>query len=323
MRPRLTGAAIPIHNPALPPIVAALPVGLIAPQRKARDPVETMAARVVRVLRVHLMTWVAGPFWPMPLVYVGAMWPTCFAGFRMIRRTGGPMRMLIVIVAGLMLLRRLDGSATALTMRDGFVQAALVAAVIGPLVYLVLPACTCEKHVDDPVPVPGPGNVKLGAAIRATVPLGLSFRLYLVMQPSDMMVMAMVAAMVIVFPTQQWIWSEAGRRVGATFHGAALAAAVLWGFPPSPHLPVLLGTIFLAGAYPGSRMLSVRRPSMVCPYGYLVMPALVAGALSAQDPAHATFTRVVLTLVGAFAAALAVAPLDAPTDWRASGGAAA
>lgn len=48
----------------------------------------------------------------------------------------------------------------------------------------------------------------------------------------------------------------------------------------------------------------------------LLLVALVAGALSTQDPGYATFTRVVLTLGGAFTAAAAVALLDYLTQWR-------
>jgi hypothetical protein len=50
---------------------------------------------------------------------------------------------------------------------------------------------------------------------------------------------------------------------------------------------------------------------MVYQYGFSVTLALVAGALSSQDPGYATFTRIVLTLTGAFTAAFTVAILDA------------
>ncbi|MCI2393506.1 FUSC family protein [Aliiroseovarius sediminis] len=311
----LAYAAIPIINPALPPIIAALPVGLIAAQRKAFNPVKMIAAPIVMIILVYVMTWFVEQLRPLPVVYVGALWLVYFAAFRMILKTGAPMGMLIIIVAVLMSVMGMHGSATVETMRDGFVQAALVAGLIGPLVYLVLPARTTEKHVDNPVP--SPGNIDMGAAIRATVLLGLSFWLYSVMQPSDMM-MAMVAAMVIVFPTRTAVWSEAWQRVRATFYGAWITLAVLAVFTFSQHLLILLGLIFLSGLYLGSRMLDGRHPSMVYQYGYSVMLSLVAGALSTQDPTYATFTRVVLTLAGAFTAAFTVALLDLLTNWRGS-----
>lgn len=313
----VTGAlaylAIPLLSPALPPIIAALPVGLIAAQRKAFAPARLLGASVVMIVLVYAMTWVVEMLRPMPLVYVGAMWLTYFAGFRMILSTGAGMGMLIIIVAVLMSVMGMHGTATVETMRDGFVQAAIVAAIIGPLVYILLPAATRETHVD--APVPSGGRIDVGAAIRATILLGLSFWLYAVMQPSDMM-MAMVAAMVMVFPTTERVWQEAFQRIRATVQGAVAAALVLTGFMLSSHLLVLVGLIFLAGAWFGSRMLSGRHPSMVYQYGFSVMLSLVAGALSTQEAGYATFTRIVLTLGGAFTAAFAVALLDTLTDWR-------
>lgn len=63
-------------------------------------------------------------------------------------------------------------------------------------------------------------------------------------------------------------------------------------------------------------MLHGKHPSMVYQYALSVALALIAGALSTQDPGYATFTRIVLTLSGAGAAALLVAGLDALTAWR-------
>ncbi|MCK8484212.1 FUSC family protein [Aliiroseovarius sp. S2029] len=309
----LAFAAIPILNPALPPIIAALPLGLIAAQRKAFNPGKVLAAPVVMIVMVYAMTWFVEQLRPMPLVYVGSMWLIYFAAFRMILKTGAPLGMLIIIVALLMSIMGMHGTATLETMRDGFAQASLVAFVIGPLVYLLLPARTRERHVDEPIPTDG--RIETGAAIRATVLLGLSFWLYAVMQPSDMM-MAMVAAMVLVFPTGRRVWDEAFQRVRATLYGAAIALIVLWLFTFSQHLPIVLGLIFLSGLFLGSKMLSGPHPSMVYQYAFSVVLALVAGALSTQDPAYASFTRIVLTMAGAFTAAFCVAMLDSLTKWR-------
>ena len=309
----LAFAAIPLLNPALPPIIAALPVGLIAAQRKAFNPGKAIAGPIVLIVLVYLMTWFVEQLRPMPLVYMGAMWLTYFAGFRMILQSGAQAGMLIIIVAVLMSVMGMHGTATVETMRDGFVQASLVGLVLAPLVYTLFPARTSEQHEDEPEP--SPGNVTLGAAIRATVLLGLSFWLYAVMQPSDMM-MAVIAAMVLVFPTRRAVFFEANQRILATFYGSALGLTVLWLFTLSPHLLILLGLIFLGGMWLGSLMLSGKHPSMVYQYAFSVALALIAGSLSTQDPGYATFTRIVLTLAGAFAAAMAVALLDALTNWR-------
>lgn len=309
----LAYAAVPILNPALPPIIAALPLGLIAAQRKAFNPVKMIAAPFVMIAMVYIATWLFEQLRPMPLVYIGAAWLAYFLAFRMILTTGAPLGMLVIIAALLMSIMGMNGTATLETMRDGFVQASLVALVVGPLVYILLPARTREVHVDEPVPTTG--RVETGAAIRATVLLGLSFWLYTVMQPSDMM-MAMIAAMVIVYPTGERVWDEAFQRVRATLYGAGVALLVLWLFTLSQHLVIIMGLIFLSGLFFGSRMLSGSRPSMVYQYAFSVTLALVAGALSTQDPSYAAFTRIMLTLVGAFTAAFVVAGLDMVTRWR-------
>ena len=311
----LAFAAIPLLNPALPPIIAALPVGLIAAQRKAFSPGKAIGGPVAMIVMVYAMTWLIELLRPMPLVYVGAMWLAYFTGFRMILQSGAPAGMLIIVLAVLLSVMGMNGNATVETLRDGFVQASLVALVLGPLVYFLFPARTTEQHVDEPVPTEG--NVTLGAAIRASVLLGMSFWLYTVMQPSDMM-MAVIAAMVLVFPTRRAVFYEARQRIRATLYGAAVAVPVLWVFTLSAHLPILLGLIFLGGLWLGGRMLSGPHPSNVYQYALSVALALIAGALSTQDAGYAVFTRIVLTLGGALTAALLVALLDAVTQWRGS-----
>ncbi|MBK6598059.1 MAG: FUSC family protein [Proteobacteria bacterium] len=122
--------------------------------------------------------------------------------------------------------------------------------------------------------------------------------------------------MVLVFPTRRAVFFEAHQRVRATFYGAAVALPILGLFTLSPHLPILLGMIFLGGMWLGSRMLSAPHPSNVYQYALSVALALIAGALSTQDAGYAVFTRIVLTVGGAFAAAFAVALLNALIKWR-------
>ena len=309
----LAFAAIPLLNPALPPIIAALPVGLIGAQRKAFSPAKPIGGPLAMVVMVYVMTWLIELLRPMPLVYVGAMWLAYFTGFRMILQSGAPAGMLIVVLAVLLSVMGMNGNATVEALRDGFVQASLVTLVLGPMVYFLLPPRTTEQHVDKPVPTEG--NVALGAAIRASVLMVTSLWLYTVMQPSDMM-MAVIAELVLVFPTRHAVFFEARQRMRATFYGAAVAVPVLWAFTLSAHLPILLGLIFLGGLWLGSRMLSGPHPSNVYQYALSVALALIAGALSTQDAGYAVFTRIVLTLGGALTAALLVALLDALTQWR-------
>lgn len=309
----LAYAAIPLLDPMMPPIIAALPLGLIAAQRKAFNLGRAIAGPIAMIVMAFALAWLVNLLRPMPVVYVGAMWLAYFAGFRMILQTGAQAGMLIVIMVVLMSIMGMHGAATVEMLRDGFLQAALVALVIAPLVYFLLPPRASEVHVDDPIP--SGVDVTMGAVIRATVLLGLSFWLYAVMKPSDMM-MAVVAAMVLVFPTRHEVFFEARQRIRATFYGSAVAAIILWAFTLSQHLPILLGMIFLGGLWCGNRMMTGNQPSMVYQYAFSVALALIAGALSTQEAGYAMFTRIVLTLTGALAAAVLVALLDALTQKR-------
>ncbi|MCB1310614.1 MAG: FUSC family protein [Sedimentitalea sp.] len=309
----LSFAAIPLLDPLMPTIVAALPVGLIAAQRKAFAPARILAGPIAASVMALLMAWFVTWVQPMPVVFAGAMWLVYFAGFGMILRTGAAPGMLVVIMGVLFSVVGMSGAAAVTVLRNEFILAALLTLVIAPLVYTVCPARTGVPHADQPTP--GQGNTALGAAIRASVLLALSFWLYAVMPPSDIM-MAIMAALVLVFPTRRAVFFEAGQRMRATLYGSALAAIVLALFLLSPNLPVLLGLIFLAGLWVGQRMLFDPRPHMAYQNAYPAAMALIAGALSTQDPADAILSRIVLTLTGAFAAAFAVALLDQVTNWR-------
>ncbi|WP_281966469.1 FUSC family protein [Roseovarius nanhaiticus] len=309
----LSFAAIPLMDPNMPTIMAALPVGLIAGQRKAFNPVAIIVAIVVVCVLATLMAWFVNVLQPLPLVYAGAMWLVYFLGFGMILRSGAAPGMLLVVMAVLFSVIGMSGSAAVAMMRSEFFSAALVALVVIPLAYMLVPARTRQVHVAAPVP-PG-GDAAMGAAIRASVLLALSFWLYAVMPPSDIM-LAIMAAMVLVFPTRDAVFFEAGQRLRATLYGSALAIVVVAIYPLSPKLPILLGLVFLAGLWVGTRVLYDPRPHMAYQNALPAALALIAGGLSTQDLGQAVLSRVLLTLAGAFTAAYAVALLDSLSGWR-------
>lgn len=309
----LSYIAVVLINPNLPPIVAALPIGLIGAQRKAFSAGKAIGGPLAMIVLTYIMAWLVNELNSMPLVYIGVMWLLYFWGFQAILKTGSPAGMLIIIVTVLMSVMGMHGSATVDALRIGFLQASLVALVLAPLVYLIFPPRTKQQQVD--TPQPEGGNIAMGAAIRASVLLGLSFWLYSVMQPSDMM-MAVIAAMVLVFPTRKAVFFEAQQRIRATLYGGVTALLVLAVFTLSPHLITLLALIFLACLALATGMLKGPQPSNVYQYALSVMLSLIAGALSTQDAGAAMLSRVALTLAGAFAASFAVALLDALTGWH-------
>lgn len=208
----------------MPSIIAALPIGLIGGQRRAFSRGDALGGPGAMIVLSHVMVWIVSHLQAMPLVYVGAMWLTYFLCFLMILRTGAQLGMLIIIIAVLVSVMGLNSIAAAEAMRDGFTQASLLSLVLGRLVHALLPARTAELHVRDPQPAPG--NVGVGAAIRASLLLLVSLWLYTVLQPSDIM-LAMITAMVLVFPTGKAALAEANERVLVTLYGGAMTAVVL------------------------------------------------------------------------------------------------
>ncbi|HEY9038079.1 MAG TPA: hypothetical protein VIN05_03960 [Roseovarius sp.] len=99
-------------------------------------------------------------------------------------------------------------------------------------------------------------------------------------------------------------------------YGSAITVAVVAIYPLSPKLPILLSLVLLAGLWVGTKVLTAPRPHMAYQNAYPAALALIAGALSTQDLGQAVLTRVILTLIGAFTAAYAVAILDSLTGWR-------
>lgn len=309
----LAYAAIPLIDPALPPVIAALPVGLIAAQRMAFSPIKALAGPIVFIAVVWIVAFFVEHLRPMPIVYIVTMGIAYFAGYRMILSTGAQAGMLIIVVTVLLSVMGMNSIAALDSMKESFTQASLLTFVLMPLLFTVLPPRSHQTFVE--FPVPDRGNINVGAGIRANVLLLLSFWLYAVMQPSDMM-MAIIAAMVLVFPTRQAVFSEAVQRIRATCYGGAVALLILSAMTVVPHLSILLLFIFLGGLFFGNLMLTGTQPSMVYQYSFSVTLALIAGALSTQDPSYATFTRIALTLAGALSATLLIALLDALTGWN-------
>lgn len=217
----------------MPSIIAALPIGLIGGQRRRFTWGNSICRPGAMIVLSHVMVWIVSHLQAMPLVYVGAMWLTYFLCFLMILRTGAQLGMLIIIIAVLVSVMGLNSIAAAEAMRDGFTQASLLSLVLGRLVHALLPARTAELHVRDPQPAPG--NVGVGAAIRASLLLLVSLWLYTVLQPSDIM-LAMITAMVLVFPTGKAALAEANERVLVTLYGGAMTAVVPRGPPADPSL---------------------------------------------------------------------------------------
>ena len=97
-----TFALIPFVQPAIPPLLVALPVGLMAGMRKAFDPKKAFGGPIAFIVMVWLMASIVSFARPMPVVLVTIMGLFYFLGFYLIQKTGNPMGMLLLIVTVLM-----------------------------------------------------------------------------------------------------------------------------------------------------------------------------------------------------------------------------
>lgn len=312
-------ALIPLLQPSLPPLLAAVPVALMAGMRKAFDPKKAFGAPIAFIVMVWLISMVVSLTRPMPLVLVSLMGLLYFVGFYVIQRTGNPMGMLVLVVTVLMSVMGMESTVALEAMRDGFYEACFVALFMIPILYAVFPSRARVHLVETYTPAPGPHA--LGAAIRAGVLLLTTLWLYTVSNASNM-ILGVVAAQVLVFPTRETLFGEARERAVSVLLGAAVAFAALAVLTITAHLYAVILLVFLAGLFFGSRMMRGHYPSMVYQTGLTVTLALVAGALSTQEPGYAALTRIVLTLLGALVAALLAAVLEAllvPSSVRSAG----
>jgi len=310
---RLASAAVvgfalaPVLQTAIPALLAALPVGLMAGMRKAFDPKKAFGGPIALIVMVWLVAALVSLAKPMPMVLIMLMALLFFAGFYLIQRTGNPIGMLVILMTVLMSVMGMSSIAGMEAMRDSMTEAALATLLIIPALYLVFPPRTRERMIE--AYVPAPGHHVRAAAIRAGVQLLLCFWLYSVIDASNM-ILAVVATFVLVFPTRQAYFEEARQRVVATILGALVALLLLFCLTFIAHLPIVLLLVMLAGLYFGSRMMHGRQPPMVYQFAFSVAVVLVSSSLTTSEPGYAVLTRVVLTLGGAVAAALLTALLE-------------
>ncbi len=298
---------IPFVMPSMPPLMAALPVGLMAGMRKAFDPKKAIGGPVALIGIIWIMSFVLPMFMPWPAAFVLVIGSLYFLAFYIIQRTGNPIGMLILISVSLVSIMGMNSTASLEALRDTFTEAGIVALIAIPVLYLVLPPATGEEMIEEYTPAAG--HHLRSAGIRATILLGLSFWLYSFLDMSNMM-MAIAAIFVLCFPTRERLFAEAKERVMATLFGAVAAGTALFILTITAHFVVVVGLVFLVALYFASKMMSGRHPPMVYQFSLSVSLSLIVGALTTQEPSYAALTRVVLTFGGTIVAALLTATLE-------------
>ena len=299
-------AAMAWLNPALGTMVAVLPFGLLAGQRKAFS-FRIIAAPIMFGLVIWVMAALVAVVRPTPALLMLVMLLLFFVAFYLTRRTGSGVGMLLLVAAMMMSIAGMKTPALLNVFRDGFLLGCGVALVINPLLYLVVPSATREVHVD--APRPAAGHHGAGSLIRALVVFGLCFWFYAVLPPSDI-ILAISAIFPLIFPTRQEAFAEAVERSLATFYGAGAAVAVLMVMTVSGSFALLLCLVFVVTFLFGERMINGPRSASVYQFATSVAIGVVATVLTSGSPSTAVIGRIVLTLLGSLGAALLIALLD-------------
>lgn len=294
-------------DPILPALLVALPISLLGGQRKRFNPSLAIGAAAFFVACIWAMTLLVELTREVPLVMLSLVFAVFTVGFYIVRRTGSPIGMLVLVAASMMSIMGLKSPALLFYFRDGFTQGAVLSALAIPVLYWLLPPATDQENIM--TPEIADGHHGAGSLIRASVLMLLCFWLYAVMPASDM-ILAFGAIFVLVFPSGKQAIMEAKERSLSTIYGTIAALIVLAGVSWIGHFPVLLGLIAMVGLFFGNRMIHGHYPSMVYQYALSAAVALVATALSSQSPAYAAVMRILLTSTGAIAAAILVALLD-------------
>ena len=300
-------AAIQWIKPVVPALVVTLPIAILAGQRKRFDPVLGLVAPLMFIAIIWAMTLMVALTQQTPMMMIAITFWIFFGGFWVIRRTGSPIGMLIIMAAALMSIMGLKNPAMLFYFRDGFTQGALLSVVVVPVLYWLIPPAFQEVHLRHVQIIEDHRGI--GSLNRAFVLLLMCFGLYAVMPASDM-ILAIGAIFVLVFPVKGDAISEAMQRTLATLYGTGAALMILMVLSWNAHFAILLGLVALAGLMFGWRMMEGRHPSMVYQYGLSVCIALVVIALSSQSPAYASIMRILLTGVGAISAAMFVGAMD-------------
>ena len=295
-------------KPVFPALIVSLPIGLLAAQRKRFDSILALAAGGAFIVAIWTMTLIVSLTREMPMLLIFIAFAIFTAAFYVIRRTGSPLGMLLLVAAAIMSIMGLKSPVLLFAFRDGFTQAAILGTLAIPVLYWIIPPKAKDPHIR--LSAIAPDHHGAGSLIRASVLLLLCFWLYAVMPAADM-ILAFAAIYVLVFPTGTEAFAEAKQRSLATVYGTVAALIILAGVAWLGHFAFLLGLVALAGLFFGQRMMDGYHPSMVYQYALSVAVALIASALSNQSPAYASIMRILLTSTGAISAAILVAVLDA------------
>ncbi|MFH0267377.1 FUSC family protein [Vibrio rumoiensis] len=304
----LSCIVVAIIQPSLPMMLPALTIGLIGSIRRGFDAKRAFGGPIALIVSMSVFSILVSSFHAMPIVLLTLTLGICTIGYYIILQTGNPAGMLILIGIVLMSSVGLKSIEAMEIMRDTFIEACLIACIIIPVCYAIIPPKNHQPLEDECLQDPF-GHHWRRAFIRAGVLFLLIIWLYTVLDSANIM-LAIAAVFTLVFPTRQQRNSEAKERILASLIGGGLALSILGILTITAHLSILLILIALAGLYLGNKMMHGTYPPMTYQFALSTMLVLIFGGLSTQEPLSATTLRVCLTIVGAISATILTTILE-------------
>lgn len=292
----------------MPMLLPSLTVGLMAGMRKTYDIKKAVGGPLALIVIISVFYVLMSLLHVMPVLSILVVFMLSTLSYLIILKTGNPIGMLLLISLTLMSVMGAKSLPAMAVIQEGFIEGALTAFIIIPILYWLLPSVAKEPLVEEYVPDEHGYHLQR-AMIRSLVMILLLAWLYTVLDTSNM-ILAMAAVFSLVFPTKEHQFDEAKERSMATAIGGGFALLILGLSALMGHLIILLLLIFLVALLLGDRMMHGRQPPMVNQFALSVMVALTVGGLTNQEPISSTFLRVSLTLVGAVGAAYLSALLE-------------
>lgn len=301
------GLAIWFRSPMVP-IYPSVMFGMIASLRGAYNPARAPAGPIMFTIAIWIMSGLVTMLWSLPMVFIGVAALIMFGAFYLAMKASNPAALLLLMPLVITSILGLSNYQSMVMLRDEMTKAALMTALVAPVLFYLLP--TKATWFDNPVYTPAiSDHIATRALIRTGVLLLFCGWTYAVLGAGNMM-LAMGASFALMFPTHDTLKGEAMERTHATLLGGAIGVGIILVVDVVAQPAVFIGLVALATLYLSQKVVTGRHPAMVYQFGASAMISVATAALGGQEPMYALMTRVVLTFGGAIAAVYLVVFLE-------------
>lgn len=298
---------IVVIQPKMPTFFAIVPILLLATMRLQFQPVRNLILPVALIVLVKIIAGMFAVLQYQPRVLLAATFLVKFLLFLVIRRTGAPAAMALIIVVTAFSIAASKGADLTDAFHDSLIESLVFSLAALPVLYWLFPASTDEVY--EPGTTSDPGSDVIASLIRASVLTIVSFWLFAFLPQTDIL-LAVAAVWPIVFATRASAFREFFERCASSIVGSGIALLILLVVSWNGHPVVLFAAMGLAALYLGERMIHGPASAPFYQATLAVVIGVIGSVINSQDPGSVVVVRVGTTLLGAGFAFVAVAILD-------------